>query len=88
MQHQVGGEDRLRAGRNPQRVTATGMSIFGVRLSAFVVSAMMTGLAGALYADLNRFVSPSMLSWHTSGEIMIFVILGGVGRLIGPVLVW
>ncbi len=45
---------------------------------------MMTGLAGALFADLNRFVSPSMLSWHMSGEIMILVILGGVGRLYGP----
>ena len=46
---------------------------------------MMAGLAGALYADLNRFVSPSMLSWHTSGEIMVFVILGGTRRLFGPV---
>jgi branched-chain amino acid transport system permease protein len=36
------------------------------------------------FADLNRFVSPSMLSWQTSGEIMIFVILGGVGRHFGP----
>jgi len=46
---------------------------------------MITGLAGALFADLNGFVGPSMLSWHRSGEIMIFVILGGVGRLFGPV---
>jgi branched-chain amino acid transport system permease protein len=45
---------------------------------------MITGLAGALFAELNRFVSPAMLSWHLSGEIMIFVILGGVGRLAGP----
>src|SRR5690606_27399342 len=37
------------------------------------------------YADLNRFVGPGMLSWHMSGEIMVFVILGGVGRLMGPV---
>jgi branched-chain amino acid transport system permease protein len=50
-----------------------------------VISGAITGLAGALFADLNRFVSPTMLSWHTSGEIMIFVILGGVGRLYGPV---
>jgi branched-chain amino acid transport system permease protein len=42
-------------------------------------------LAGALFADLNRFVSPAMLSWQTSGEIMVFVILGGVARLFGPV---
>jgi branched-chain amino acid transport system permease protein len=46
---------------------------------------MITGLAGALFADLNGFVSPAMLGWYTSGEIMILVILGGVGRLFGPV---
>ncbi|MDA7467658.1 branched-chain amino acid ABC transporter permease, partial [Planktomarina temperata] len=40
---------------------------------------------GALFADLNRFVSPTMFSWQTSGEIMIFVILGGTARLCGPV---
>ena len=52
---------------------------------AFVISGAITGLAGALFADLNRFVSPTMFSWHTSGEIMVFVILGGVARLCGPV---
>src|SRR3546814_20775847 len=45
---------------------------------------MVTGLAGALFAELNGFVSPSMLSWQRSGEIIVFVILGGVGRLFGP----
>ncbi|MFN0262890.1 branched-chain amino acid ABC transporter permease [Tepidamorphus sp. 3E244] len=73
------------ARQQPQRLTASGIRLFNVRLTAFVISAMMTGLAGALYADLNRFVSPTMLSWHTSGEIMVFVILGGVARLGGPV---
>lgn len=72
------------ARQNPERLAATGIAPFNIRLAAFVISAAMTGLAGALFADLNRFVSPSMLSWHVSGEIMIFVILGGVGRLFGP----
>ncbi|RCK42074.1 ABC transporter permease [Thalassospira profundimaris] len=72
------------ARQNPQRMTAVGIAPFRIRLVAFVISAMITALAGALYADLNRFVSPTMLSWHMSGEIMIFVILGGVGRLFGP----
>lgn len=72
------------ARQNPQRMTAVGIAPFRIRLVAFVVSAMITALAGALYADLNRFVSPTMLSWHMSGEIMVFVILGGVGRLFGP----
>ncbi|MEM8658994.1 MAG: branched-chain amino acid ABC transporter permease, partial [Pseudomonadota bacterium] len=56
-----------------------------LQLIAFVISGMITGLAGALFADLNRFVSPTMFSWQTSGEIMVFIILGGVGRLFGPV---
>ena len=73
------------ARQNSQRMTAVGIAPFRIRLVAFVISAMITALAGALYADLNRFVSPSMMSWHMSGEIMVFVILGGVGRLFGPV---
>ena len=73
------------ARQNPERLRSLGLKPNHVLLVAFVISGMITGLAGALYADLNRFVSPAMLSWHTSGEIMVFVILGGVGRLFGPV---
>ena len=69
----------------PHRVETVGLSPFHLRLTAFVISGAITGLAGALFADLNRFVSPTMFSWQTSGEIMVFVILGGVGRLYGPV---
>ncbi|MEZ5779755.1 MAG: branched-chain amino acid ABC transporter permease [Paracoccaceae bacterium] len=76
----------LRAVRqNEGRVIATGIRPYGIRLTAFVLSGMVAGLAGSLFADLNRFVSPAMLSWHMSGEIMVFVILGGVGRLAGPI---
>ena len=76
----------LRAARqNEERVQAVGHTPFRLYLTAFVISGAITGLAGALFADLNRFVSPTLLSWHTSGEIMIFVILGGVGRVFGPV---
>ena len=69
----------------PARVEAVGLSPYRLRLVAFVISGAITGLAGALFADLNRFVSPTMFSWQTSGEIMVLVILGGVGRLCGPV---
>ncbi len=72
------------ARQNMRRVASLGISTFKVRLIAFVISGAVTGLAGALYTDLNRFVSPSVLSWHTSGEIMVFVIIGGVARLFGP----
>jgi len=69
----------------PARVEAVGLSPYRLQLAAFVLSGAITGLAGALFADLNRFVSPAMFSWQTSGEIMVFVILGGVARLCGPV---
>ncbi|WP_108445825.1 branched-chain amino acid ABC transporter permease [Halomonas denitrificans] len=69
---------------NETRLATAGISPYPIRLTAFVISAMITGLAGALYADLNGFVSPAMLSWHFSGELMVIVILGGVGRLFGP----
>jgi len=74
------------ARQTPIRVSTSGINIFNNRLMAFVISGMITGLAGALFVDLNRFVSPTMFSWQTSGEIMVFVILGGVARLFGPVL--
>jgi branched-chain amino acid transport system permease protein len=70
---------------NPTRLATLGIAPYPVKLAAFTLSAMATGLAGALFAELNGFVSPSMLSWHRSGEIIVFVILGGVGRLFGPV---
>lgn len=75
----------LRAARqNPVRLAAVGIAPYRIRLVAFVISGAMTGVAGALYADLNRFVSPSMLSWETSGELIVLVVLGGTGRLCGP----
>lgn len=70
---------------NAVRLSTASIEPLGIRITAFVISAVITGLAGALYADRIGFVDPSMLSWHRSGEIMIFVILGGVGRLWGPV---
>ncbi len=76
----------LQVGRqNETRLAATGFSPFGIRLTAFVISAMLTALAGALYADLNRFVSPSMLSWHMSENSSYWLSSDGTGRLFGPV---
>ncbi|OAN90670.1 branched-chain amino acid ABC transporter permease [Sulfitobacter geojensis] len=73
------------AHQNEERALTVGINVYRLRLVAFVISGAITGLAGALFADLNRFVSPTMFSWQISGEIMIFIILGGVGRLFGPV---
>ena len=73
------------ARQNEARVAAVGVDPLKIRLAAFTISAMITGIAGALFADLTRFVSPSMLSWQMSGELIVLIILGGTGRLFGPV---
>jgi len=74
------------ARQSPQRVQAVGLDLHKLQLFAFVVSGAITGLAGALFADLNRFVSPNMFGWQLSGEFIVFIIIGGVGRLFGPVI--
>ena len=74
------------ARQSPQRVQAVGLDLHRLQLFACVVSGAVTGLAGALFADLNRFVSPNMFSWQLSGEFIVFIIIGGVGRLFGPVI--
>ena len=74
------------ARQSPQRVQAVGLDLHKLQLLAFVISGAITGLAGALFADLNRFVSPNMFSWQLSGEFIVFIIIGGVGRLFGPVI--
>ncbi len=70
----------------PERVRAVGLDPFRLQLVAFTLSGAITGLAGALFADLNRFVSPSMFSWQLSGEFIVFIIIGGTARLFGPVI--
>ena len=70
--------------QNEERVKSVGIETFKVKLLVFIISGTITGLAGSLYTDLNRFISPSVLNWQMSGEIMVFVIIGGIARLYGP----
>lgn len=72
--------------QNERRMAALGVPTYGYKLAAFVISGIGCGLAGALMANYLRFVSPEMLSWQRSGDIMVMVILGGMGTLLGPVL--
>ncbi|MEP1964158.1 branched-chain amino acid ABC transporter permease [Tateyamaria sp.] len=72
--------------QTPTRVEAVGLNPMKLKLLAFVISGAITGLAGALFADLNRFVSPTMFNWHLSGELIVLIVIGGVGRLMGPVI--
>lgn len=72
--------------QSERRMAAIGIAPYRYKLVAFVLSGAGAGLAGALMANYLRFVSPDMLHWTKSGELMIMVILGGVGTLAGPLL--
>lgn len=69
---------------NERRMKALGYFTFRYRLLAYMLSAMLCGLAGMLYANLTQFASPSYMSWTTSGELIVMVMLGGLGTLFGP----
>ena len=71
---------------NERRMRAIGFPTYRYKLAAFVISGAMCGVAGALLANLTLFVSPSIMQWTRSGEIMMMVILGGIGTLFGPVM--
>lgn len=72
--------------QNPLRMQALGFPIYRYQLVCFAIAGAGAGLAGALSANQSEFVSPDLLHWSKSGEIMVMVILGGVGTLLGPVL--
>jgi branched-chain amino acid transport system permease protein len=77
----------LQAARsNEKRLQAVGFPTYRYKLAAFTIAGTICGLAGALFANLNEFVSPDVMHWTHSGEIMVMVIMGGIGTLIGPVL--
>jgi len=71
---------------NEQRMAAIGFPVYRYKLCAFVISGSLSGLGGALLANLNGFVSPSLMQWTQSGMILIMVILGGVGHVYGGLL--
>ena len=72
------------AQENEMRLHALGFSTFRYKLLAFTIAGSMCGLSGFLYANLNEFVTPEYMHWFRSGEIMIMVLVGGMGTLFGP----
>jgi branched-chain amino acid transport system permease protein len=68
---------------NEVRMESLGYATLRFKLTAFVIAGAMAGLAGALMANQNGFVSPNMLHWDLSGTALVMVILGGLGSLWG-----
>lgn len=71
---------------NERRVRAVGTGTLPYRLTAYVLSALVCALAGFFLANLTGFVSPAYLEWTVSGELIVMVVLGGVGTVVGPIL--
>ena len=69
---------------NDTRMRAIGFPTYRYKLTGFVVAGTLCGLAGALLANHTDFVSPAMMYWTRSGDLIIMVVLGGMGSTFGP----
>ncbi len=69
---------------NDRRMAAIGFPVFRYKLAAFVIAGTVCGLAGVLLANHTDFVSPALMHWTRSGDLIVMVVLGGMGSLFGP----
>ncbi len=72
--------------QNETRMRALGFNCYIYRLTAYIISGAMCGYAGALLGNFSSFISPEMMDWTRSGELLFMIILGGAGTLFGPLL--
>jgi len=71
---------------NERRMRSIGFPTFRYRLTCFVIAGTMCGLAGALLANHTDFVSPAMMYWTRSGDLIVMVVLGGMASSFGPLI--
>jgi len=71
---------------NEQRMRALGFNTYWYRLTAYVIAAMGAAIAGVLLANKTEYVDPGLFSWQLSGELLVMVILGGLGSIYGAVI--
>ena len=69
---------------NEQRMQALGFNTYRYRLTCYVISAMMCSVAGMLFGNFAGFISPDIMGWARSGELIFMVIIGGVATFFGP----
>lgn len=70
---------------NEQRMRSLGFPVYGYKLASFAIAGALAGLAGYFSAMQFGFVNPELLSWHQSGNVLLMLILGGLGSLYGAV---
>jgi branched-chain amino acid transport system permease protein len=71
---------------NEERATFLGYDTFRYKLVAFAVAGAYAGLAGALYAMYTQFAFLELLFWEQSGELLMMVLIGGLGTIYGPII--
>jgi branched-chain amino acid transport system permease protein len=71
---------------NERRMRAIGFPTFRYKLVCFVIAGALCGLAGALLANHTSFISPALMHWTRSGDLIVMVVLGGLGSLFGPLI--
>ena len=74
------------AKENPVRVATIGFDVYHFQLATYVIAGGLAGLAGFLLANATEFVSPAYMSWQRSGELIVMVLLGGLGSLDGAII--
>jgi branched-chain amino acid transport system permease protein len=70
---------------NEPRATSLGYDVARYKLLAFVISATLAGLAGAMKSLVFQLASLADVHWHTSGQVVLMTLMGGLGTILGPV---
>lgn len=71
---------------NEKRMQSLGFETFRYRLTCFVISGVICGIAGFFLGNFTGFISPEMMSWNHSAELLLILIFGGLGTMLGPVI--
>ena len=71
---------------NEDRARFLGYNVQRYKMAVCLISALLTGIGGALYPGRSAFATPDLMLWTVSGEFIIMVMIGGLGTLAGPVI--
>jgi branched-chain amino acid transport system permease protein len=71
---------------NERRMRAIGFATFRYKLTCFVIAGVLCGLSGVLLANHTNFISPALMHWTRSGDLIVMAVLGGMGSVFGPVI--